>query len=199
MQSELTSSTLDGLSLLSESKKRITDDQLDRILETVVKSIGRTAGSEAGDNNLTTGEEKLTCLSIMHLFATTARSNVELDEEVIRIDQTLTDCGLEKEKRRKIVQTYCDHRNQLVERLDGLRISSVQLPSFKNITWSRETFVASSDLTVMSDPETQFLISIKHDSGSIDMTADADDVQEMMHGVRECCKMIEGINRKSKK
>lgn len=197
--------SLDGLSLLTESKKRLNDDQWDEILNTVIQSIGRTTGPDAGDtgSSLLTGEEKLVCMSVIHLFATTARSNVGLDDEIERINQILTDCGVEKERRQKLVVTYSNQRDQLIKRLDRLGISSTrdEVPTFKNVTWCRETTVASSDLNQMPDPLTQFLISVKHESGSIDMTTDSDDLQEMVHSIRECCKVIESIkhDRKSKK
>ena len=205
---DVSADTLHGLSLLSAARERLTQEELSSILQTVSRSLAWRSGcsplkqqehQEREDgSNFTRAEQKLACLSLIALLVSAARANTGLDSEVSRIKEILGDCDVDQERVDQVIAVYRREREGLQQRLFNLTIDDSEgldamAPAFRDIKWVQETVLKTSQLDHLASPVSRFLISIRHDAGSTDFAADIDDLQELVHSLRQCCKAIERI------
>ena len=94
-----------------------------------------------------------------------------------------------------VVHVYQNDRQRLQERLAALTTIDEQLPAFRDVKWTQEVILKSNTLHRLQSPVIQYLISVKHESGSVDFCADVDDLQQLVHSVRECCKAIDAVKQ----
>jgi hypothetical protein len=187
---------LGGLSLLSESRNRVTDEEVSQILATVTRSLSwnLTAEKEFG-HDMDRAEQKLICLSLMSLIVTTARLNTGMGDEVMRITDILSDCEVSSERIAHIVTLYQQDRERLQQRLRSISAIDTQVPAFQDVKWSQEIVVKSNQLNRLQSPVMEHLISVRHESGSVEFCADVHDLQEIVHSLRECCKAIDSVKQ----
>jgi len=194
---ELCKDVLDGLALINKDKGRISNEEMDQVLQVVAASVATNKNQEH-QVSLPNIESKLVVLSLITLFAETSRQNSGLESEVKSIQEVLSDCDVDDTRTGLILTLYREKREELWKRLDSLEIKGSQVgttvSTVTDLDWRREVIVKTSSRERMT-PYLRYILSFKTTEGKdFDLQTDVSGLEQLAFSLREACKAVEKLN-----